>query len=245
MSLHAPAAPPYRAPKRRRIYLMRHGDVAYFNAQGARVGDPDQVILSEKGRAQAGAAGRYFTHLGIEGFDRVITSTLPRTIETAALVLAAAGIAAAPEPIAGLREIKGGDHGGIETQHLPAAFLGVSAARVTPDTRFMGGESVGEMQTRVFEALDAVLADTDWDTALFVLHGLVNTAIISRALTGDVEYFGQIEASPGSINILDAGTGWTDWAVRAVNICPDPSGYGRRRLRVMEAFLLQALKGRG
>ena len=36
-------------PQRRRIILMRHGDVAYFDAAGKPVPDPDKVVLSDKG----------------------------------------------------------------------------------------------------------------------------------------------------------------------------------------------------
>ena len=45
---------------RRRLYLMRHGAVSYFTADGAPV-DPDAVPLTEEGRAQAEAAGHSST----------------------------------------------------------------------------------------------------------------------------------------------------------------------------------------
>src|SRR6266478_3460600 len=44
-------------PKRRRIYLMRHGDVSYFDPSG-RPFRPDTVPLNDEGRLQAEAAGR-------------------------------------------------------------------------------------------------------------------------------------------------------------------------------------------
>ena len=42
--------------KRRRVYLMRHGSVTYFDEQGKPF-LPEQVPLNELGRAQATAAG--------------------------------------------------------------------------------------------------------------------------------------------------------------------------------------------
>ena len=75
--------------KRRRIYLMRHGSVTYFDADG-KPHLPEQVPLNEQGRVQATAAGRVFAHEKIT-FDRVIVSGLPRTVETANRVLAETG----------------------------------------------------------------------------------------------------------------------------------------------------------
>lgn len=68
---------------RRRIYLMRHADVAYFGDPAVRV-DPEQVVLTAAGLEQARAAGRA---LRDERFDRVLTSGLPRTNRTAELVV--------------------------------------------------------------------------------------------------------------------------------------------------------------
>src|SRR5262245_43130086 len=42
-------------PSRRRLYLMRHGDVSYFDAEGRPV-RPDSVPLNENGLQQADAA---------------------------------------------------------------------------------------------------------------------------------------------------------------------------------------------
>ncbi len=60
--------------KRRRIYLMRHGDVSYFDAAG-RPFRPDTVPLNDAGRLQAEAAGRLLADVPI---DRVVASDLPR-----------------------------------------------------------------------------------------------------------------------------------------------------------------------
>ena len=66
-------------PQRRRIYLLRHGDVAYFDAQGKPVADADLVVLSDKGRAQPTRQANTCCGTGREEFDRVYASTLPRT----------------------------------------------------------------------------------------------------------------------------------------------------------------------
>ena len=68
---------------RRRIYLMRHGHVDYFAPD---ITDPRTVPLTQEGRKQA-AAARDALH-NIE-FDFAVCSGLPRTEETAKIILAA------------------------------------------------------------------------------------------------------------------------------------------------------------
>src|SRR4051812_45794784 len=50
-------APVWTQPQRRRIILMRHADVTYYDAQGKPVADADKVVLSAKGQAQAEPVG--------------------------------------------------------------------------------------------------------------------------------------------------------------------------------------------
>ena len=233
-------------PQRRRIYLLRHGDVAYFDAQGKPVADADLVVLSDKGRAQADAAGKYLAALGVKKFDRVYASTLPRTQETATRVLAAAGITGEPAKVETWREMKSGGTSGIATSDLPRAFLALTEPKVGPDGRFGNGETVAELQARVLPRLRELQADPGWDSALLVLHGLVNNAILSHALGGGTDYFGRIEHSPGCINVLDVGP--NDWVIRAVNLCPDAGNYADSgapsRLNTLEKLLAGSLRSR-
>src|SRR6185436_12586599 len=66
----SPAIPVFTQPQRRRIILMRHGDVTYYDAQGKPVLDADKVTLSEKGKAQADAVGAYLKTIGVAKIDR-------------------------------------------------------------------------------------------------------------------------------------------------------------------------------
>jgi probable phosphoglycerate mutase len=233
----------WSAPQRRRIILMRHGDVTYFDAQGQRVGDPDKVVLSDKGKAQADATGRHLVAMGVKTVDRVISSSLPRTIETAERVLTAAGFKGEVRQVAALREIKNGPASAVPTDRLAAEMLALAQGRVAAETKFLGGESVGDMQARIFPAVEALLAETGWDTALLVLHGVVNNALISEALTGSREFYGRFDMGAGCFSILDVGPTLKDAVVKAVNVCPDASPYATR-LKTLEALLEQAMKGR-
>ena len=225
---------------RRRIVLMRHGSVTYFDAEGRPV-LPEQVPLNADGRDQADAAGCAFAAEGVV-FDKVIVSGLPRTVETAARVLAAAGQAHAVETWPALQEIRGGRLAAIPPDQLRAAFTGVFSGPVGEDTRFLGGESVGELLDRVHPAIARLRADPDWDCALLVLHGGVNCAILSLAMTGQRMFLGGLAQAPGCINALDVGAADSDWVVRYVNYAPPAPLQALVRSTTMEELLQQYKK---
>lgn len=222
---------------RRRIFLMRHGSVTYFDAAGRPV-LPEQVPLNELGRAQADAAGQAFKQAGV-AFDRVIVSGLPRTVETAARVLAVTEQDIAPEIWPELHEIRGGRLSTIPKEELRRAFTGAFEGLVDPGQRFLGGESVGEMMDRVHPALERLRADPEWDTLLLVLHGGVNCAILSLALTGQRLFLGGLAQEAGCINALDVGTDPRDWVVRFVNHVPPAPLQPEARTTTMEQLYAQ------
>jgi broad specificity phosphatase PhoE len=242
--------------KRRRIYLMRHAQVAYF--EGGRPVRQDTVPLTDEGREQARAAAAFLD--GIT-FDRVLTSGLSRTLETARIVAPSLE----PESWPDLREIEAGRLSDIPDDEIEKAFVSVWRDIVPEDVRFLGGETIASLLDRVLSALERLLADPDWDIVLAVLHGGVNRAILSYALTGGRTFLGNFEQSPACINVLDVGVydrsgpldrslqtdarakparpEWSappsrrlgdDWVVRAVNVAPADLAHRRGRLRTME-----------
>jgi broad specificity phosphatase PhoE len=194
---------------RRRLYLMRHAEVSYFGADGTPV-DPARVPLNEEGVAQAKAAARALA--GVE-LDRVVTSGLPRTLETAAIVAPGHAVESWPE----LRELEGGRLSEIPADALRDEFVHAFRGVIPNETRFLRGESIGELFDRVLPALERLTGDGNWHTALAVLHGAVNRAILSHALTGERMFLGPFEQAPACVNVLDLGEGG-EWIVRAVNV---------------------------
>ena len=193
---------------------MRHADVAYFDADGRPV-RPDTVALSPVGREQAAATRDALAHLT---FDRVVTSGLPRTLETARIVAPDRE----PETWPELRELEGGRLSEIPEDELEATFTRAFDGVLPRETRFLGGETIGSLLDRVLPAFERLLADDGWDTVLAVLHGAVNRAILSYALTGERVFLGAPEQAHACVNILDVGPG-PDFVVRAVNHTPyDP-----------------------
>jgi probable phosphoglycerate mutase len=246
---------------RRRIYLMRHAAVAYFD--NGRPLRPDDVPLTEEGIEQARAAGEALAPVR---FDRVLTSGLPRTVETARIVAAGAEVESWPE----LRELEGARLGDIPEDQLEHAFVEAFHGVLPEDTQFLGGETIGSLFDRVLPALERLLADPEWDVVLAVLHGGVNRAILSWALTAERMFLGGFEQAPACINVLDVGVGAAcgadiqdvrasparpsettrrhdngaiareaSWIVRAVNVAPYDPVHLRGRLTTMEELWAQ------
>ena len=215
---------------RRRLYLMRHGAVDYVDADGRLVA-PDAVPLTAEGRAQAVAARELLSEIAL---DRVITSGLPRTLQTAELVVPGRELEAWPD----LREITGARLSSIPPAQLENAFVRAFQGVVPNEKRFLGGETIGELFDRVLPSLERLVADESWDTVLVVAHGAVNRAILSYALTGERMFLGRFEQAPGCVNVVDVG-GADDlatWIVRAVNVAPSDLAHRATRLTQMEEY---------
>jgi probable phosphoglycerate mutase len=212
---------------RRRLYVMRHGAVSYFDH--GRPLKPEDVPLTVAGRDQAYAAASMLR--GIE-FDRVITSGLPRTVETARIVAPDLE----PEAWPDLRELETGRLADIPEDELERAFTHAFRDVIPEDARFLAGETIGSLFDRVLPAIDRLLAADGWDIVLAVLHGGVNRAILSRALTGRRSFLGNLEQSPACVNIVDVGD---DWIVRAVNVTPYDLAHLEGRSTTMEELWQQ------
>jgi probable phosphoglycerate mutase len=229
-------------PQRRRIYLMRHGSVSYIDEAG-KPHLPETVPLNELGRQQADAAGQEFARAGIR-FDKVIVSGLPRTVETAQRVLQQTGQQIALETWPQWEEIRGGKLAQIPEQDLHNAFVGAFEGVPAEDRQFLGGETIGAFLDRVLPGIPRLRNDTSWDCVLLVLHGGVNRALLSYALTGQRLFLGNLAQTAGCINVLDVGAAPMDWVVRLMNFSATAGLQHDYRATTMEALLGQYLKSR-
>ncbi len=164
----------------------------------------------------------------------MITSGLPRTLQTGELVAPGRELETWPD----LREITGARLSSIPPAQLEDAFVRAFHGVVPNEKRFLGGETIGELFDRVLPALERLVADESWDTVLVVAHGAVNRAILSYALTGERRFLGRFEQAPGCLNVVDVG-GADDlatWVVRAVNVAPSDPAHRATRLTQMEEY---------
>jgi len=138
--------------------------------------------------------------------DRVVTSNLLRTKQTADLVLEQIKPNKAPrlESFEALQEIRKGDYEKLEGDDLHQAFLSIFRGRPSSDTRFQGGESIAEVYQRVLPIVGRELSDPNWQSALWVLHGGINRALLSWWLCAGEGWLGNLLQQPACINLIDA-----------------------------------------
>lgn len=184
-------------PLRRRVFLMRHGAVSYFDEAGKPF-RPDSVPLTAEGRHQAEAARHALVDVPI---DRAVSSNLPRTVSTAEIVTRERALEV--EPLVTLREISPGRLADIPAEAVQESITAAFSGELSRDTRFLGGETFGELCDRVETAWQGLLADDAWRTLLIVAHGGVNRAILTAALGSGLAGFGRLEQDPACLNVID------------------------------------------
>jgi probable phosphoglycerate mutase len=189
---------------------MRHGEVTYFDRSGP-LPSPTEVVLNDDGREQAAAAAVALAGVAL---DRVVTSGLARTDQTAAIVVGDRELDI--ERHADLEEIAPGLTSGVALEEVGQAIARGFSGPIDRETQFLGGESYGAFLDRVLPCWGRLIADQNWKTMLVVTHGGVNRAILAHVLGSGLSGFGALEQDPAAINIIDvddAGSG----LVRLVN----------------------------
>jgi probable phosphoglycerate mutase len=221
--------------RRRRIYLMRHGEVDYFDALGRTV-RLDTVGLNAEGRMQAQDAARELAKVPL---DRVVTSCMARSIETAHLVIHQRDLIV--ENREELREIEPGRPAELAQKtpdEIERMLLGALAHDLQPTTRFLGGETFASLRDRVLLCFHDLIADPKWLHALIVAHGVVNRMLLANVLGLPYSGLGALEQDPGCINIIDvddAGKG----LVRLMNYTPANPVKAGMELTTLERLYLQ------
>lgn len=212
---------PFDHLRRRRIYLMRHGEADYFDeTTGRRRPDPRLVPLTEHGRNEAGAMSNL---LSDAAFDRAICSGLPRTQQTAEIVLGDRGLNL--EIVEALEEIRGGTL--EQRESMSQADYAYTMFRAHhPDAAWALGEKFSDFEARTLPAFNAVLAARDWGNLLLVLHGAVNRCILNSLLGTGLKGYGFFEQDSCCLNVIDLDvdpeTMRTERVVfRGINIVPE------------------------
>lgn len=170
------------------ILLVRHGET-HWNRQKRIQGHGDSP-LTLTGIGQARAYGRAIAGLGIGAGWRIVTSPLPRCVQTAAILCETAGLDFAAVTQDGrLKEVHTGSHSGRLKADLSPAELDGSGLDAWY-FRCPGGESHAHLTTRLGSWLgdlapgEKVIAISH-GVAGRVLRGLYAGIDPVEALTGD------------------------------------------------------------
>ena len=206
---------------RRRIYLMRHGEVAYFDKTGKPV-EADLVDLTDIGQNQARAMGEFLREVP---FDFACHTDMPRTRQTAEGALAGRDVPLLARP--GLREIHSGDMSALTKEEVKRDFIHVFERLGEPGLRYGRGEVIEEFAARVTGEVERLALEPDWTTILIVAHEVTNRFLLSWAATGDLRSARGFEQDPGCLNIIDIDVADRDGTpvlgrrfIKAMNITP-------------------------
>jgi broad specificity phosphatase PhoE len=130
----------------------------------------------------------------------VYTSPLARAVETATPVAVAHGLE--PIEVADLRELDFGDVDGLRFDELPRDLRRSLLERPT-EVAFPGGESYGELRTRVLAALAEIVARHPGAAVAIVSHaGPIRAALATWLLMADEGVF-RLDQRHASVNIVD------------------------------------------
>lgn len=148
---------------------MRHGE-SEANAAHVFAGQTDSP-LTARGREQARAVA---TALRPVHFDRIVTSTLSRTRDTAAEIAAGRGVTV--EAFDDLKEIDLGEAAGKPFDEV----RGLPNYDGDGFTQWPGGESLDQVVARALRVIDGLVAESPGRTVCVVGHGGVTRILVSR-----------------------------------------------------------------
>lgn len=221
---------------RRRILVVRHGAVRYFDEDGQPF-HPRDVPLTDHGRGQVAALRQVLAPAAI---DRVVCSGLPRTRQTADILVAGRGLVV--EEDAAFREIRGGRLRDLPAGRVQALIAGAYGLAGAADGRFLGGDSFAGFADRVVAAFDGLVGARDWRVLLLVAHDAVNRVILCRVLGSTLQTMPALEQDPACLNIIDVDqspeTG-TRFILRTMNM----TAYEPAKLRIDLTSMEHAASG--
>jgi probable phosphoglycerate mutase len=183
--------------RRRRIYLFRHGDVSYVDDLGNRVADSTIVPLTAWGREQAVMTARALANIP---FDRAVSSSFPRSVETATLLMEGRGIDIERNP--DFVEFQGNKAQRSKIADLNEVAYGFKDAAV-PGALYVGGDRFEDVNNRVVAALEGLLAEDKWETLALVAHGGINRVVLGWAFGTGLASFSAIDQNTCCFNVID------------------------------------------
>lgn len=229
-----------KASGKRRLYLVRHGHVEYFDANGTPL-DPRYVVLSEAGEAQVLTLRSILAGVQV---DRAISSDYPRAVQSLQLALSNPPRNGGLEQTDMFREIRAGRLRDIPVTSIPEEVCGAYKHALAPGAGFLRGESWESFRERVLAKLQSLLAEQDWHETIIVSHDAVNRVMLSWLMGAGLSLLPSLEQDPASLTIvdLDMSEGKVSGAhLRLLNFTPyDPVKSGDRKTvmqRIAESIL--------
>jgi broad specificity phosphatase PhoE len=181
-----------------RLILIRHGETEWNETK--RFQGISDIPLSSKGAAQALSLAR---SLAGEPLAAIYTSPLSRARQTAECL---ARYHSCPlRVVEDFKELNQGQLEGLTGEDLRRDFPGfISKWMEDPgETVLPGGESLGDLQRRAWEAAASLVCRHPEETVAVVAHSFVILAVLCRALELPLKAFRRFRQDPTGKNILE------------------------------------------
>lgn len=182
-----------------RLILVRHGETEWNRVERFR-GRID-IELNETGHRQAQAVA---SRVGAWKPDAIYSSPLKRALQTAQPLAQACGREI--KPLETITDIDYGAWGGhspeeVAAQHSDLYRTWLEAPHLV---QFPEGESLEQVRSRAWIAVEEVCAAHARETVVLVSHVVVNRALICAVLGLDNSSLWKIGQDNGAISIVDA-----------------------------------------
>jgi broad specificity phosphatase PhoE len=181
-----------------RVVLVRHGETGWNKAHRIQGGGSD-TPLNATGQRQKELVAR---RLQSEKLQAVYASPLQRAVDTAQAIAAWHHLAVTVEPA--LREIDVGEYEGasvIEIGKHITEILTMGTGGETMPT-MPGGESLHDVQARVWDGLQRLVQKHPEGTFAVVSHYFAILAVICKVLDMPVSQIGRFRMDPGTISTV-------------------------------------------
>ncbi|MGA9277019.1 histidine phosphatase family protein [Ilumatobacter sp.] len=198
-----------------RLFFVRHGD-AFAGFHGPIGGPTGCRGLTDLGRSQAHAL-KDLLATGRVDVDELVTSEIPRAIETAEIIAPAIGHANVPRDCA-LCEVHTGEADGVDWVDYPTRF-GSFDMIDEPDRPFApGGDSWNSFHERVDDTMHRLASDHPAQTVMAVCHaGVIAASLRVRLGVPNGEHIARLVPTHTGLTEWEFDELTRQWTLRAYN----------------------------
>lgn len=197
-----------------RLFLVRHGD-AHAGLRGIIAGPTGCRGLTDLGREQAGRL-RDSLAIGRLHVDAIVTSELPRAIQTAEIVAPSVGVSAMTRDC-DLCEVHTGDADGIDWDEYHERYGSFDMA-VEPDRVFApGGDSWYTFHARVDRVMRRLAEEHLDRTVMAFCHAGVVIASMRNLLGDGADDRSHARLVPTNTGLTEWGFDGERWTLRSYN----------------------------
>ncbi|MBY5365114.1 histidine phosphatase family protein [Rhizobium leguminosarum] len=190
------------------FFLVRHA--AHDNVGNFLAGCTAGISLGEAGRSQVQRLGQ---RLRREDITEIYTSPRERTRETAEGIASACGLSL-PQTENALDEVNFGNWSGKTFEVLNDDPLWRRWNTTRSLTRTPGGETMLDVQTRIFGLMETLASGGDKNRIALVSHADVIKAGVSHVLGLPIDAWPRFDIAPASVTTVVIG----DWGAKVMTL---------------------------